>query len=104
MKGMDAVIPNVTKCLTWHDVKASHLAEGNQVVITLDKIYGMMIILVVGLIGATYIMIAECLVQQLWFKNASQSTRELGEFPYISNKILLLIICSEAPSISRSCR
>ena len=74
MKGMDAVIPNVTKCLTWQDVKASHAVDENQVVIKLNDIRGMMIILVVVLIGATIIVFVECLVRKLWFKKASQST------------------------------
>ena len=73
MKGLDGIIPNVTKCLTWRDVKASHMVEHNQLVIKLDEIYGMMIILIVGLLGAVIIRFVECLVKKLWFKKVSQS-------------------------------
>ena len=79
MKGMDAVIPNVTKCLTWQDVKASHLAEGNQVVITLDKIYGMMIILALGLIGATLLLTLEFMTKAMKVKMRAASPPEIGK-------------------------
>ena len=70
-KRYDDFLPNARKCLTWQDVKASHAAEDNQVVIKMDKVYGMLIILFVGLSGAVLISILECLLKKLRFKKGS---------------------------------
>ena len=39
-------LPNGTKCNTWQDVKASHMADGHKIVVTFEDVYGMM-----GLLG-----------------------------------------------------
>ena len=70
-KRYDDFLPHGTKCLTWHDVRASHAAIDHQVVIKLDETYGMLILLFAGLNGAMMIMAVECLFQKL--KKASRS-------------------------------
>ena len=72
-KRYDDFLLHAKKCLTWQDVKASHAAGDNQVVIKLDETYGMLIILFLGLNGAMVLMAFECLVRKLKFKKASQS-------------------------------
>ena len=62
-KRYDDFLPNVTKCSTWQDVKASHKVDYDEMVIKLDDISGILIILAVGLSGAMIIMIAECFVR-----------------------------------------
>ena len=39
-------LPNGTKCNTWQDVRASHMADGHKIVVTFEDVYGMM-----GLLG-----------------------------------------------------
>ena len=58
---LDNQLPNATKCLTWHDVKQSHMTKDQNVVVKLDDIYGMIILLTVGLGGSVMIMIVELL-------------------------------------------
>ena len=58
---MEEYIPNSTKCRTWQDVKASHEKDNPQVVVRLDDIYGMVIILALGLGGAVVAFTVECL-------------------------------------------
>ena len=69
----DNFLPNVTKCMTWEDVKASHAAGDNLVVIKLDEIYGMITILMVGLGGSVIIMMVEHLVQKIRPKKTPQT-------------------------------
>ena len=52
----DDFLPYGKSCLTWQDVKASHDAEDGQVVIRLEEVFGMLIILFVGLSGAAMTM------------------------------------------------
>ena len=46
------VYPNMTKCLTWNDVKKSHMTQDQNVVITFEDISGLLLVLAVGLMGA----------------------------------------------------
>ena len=63
--GIEDYIPNATKCLTWKDVKASHETD-TSLVITLENIYGLLILLALGLGGAVVALLLEC----LWKINA----------------------------------
>ena len=54
--------PNLTKCLTWNDVKLSHLDQDQNVVITFEDIIGLLLVLAVGLIAAIIIISLELLV------------------------------------------
>lgn len=57
-------VPNATHCLTWSAVQASHTRKGQDVIFKLQDIYGLMILLAMGLGGATIILIAEYAVHK----------------------------------------
>ena len=54
---------NATKCMRWHDIRASHMKEDHEVIINLDDTYGLMILLASGLGGALVILIVELLTK-----------------------------------------
>ena len=56
-------IPNSTNCMTWQDVKASHETDIPEVVINIDDIYGMVILLAMGLSGAMVALTLELLIK-----------------------------------------
>ena len=60
---MHDYIPNSTKCMTWHDVKASHETDNPEVVIGIDEIYGSLIILAMGLGGSSVVFTLELLMR-----------------------------------------
>ena len=60
---IEEYIPNSTKCMTWQDVKASHEKDNPQVVVRLDDIYGMAILLALGLGGALVALTVEFLIK-----------------------------------------
>ena len=55
-------IPHATMCLTHADVQQSHFGKDQRVVFKMDNIYGMIIMLAIGLGGATVIAVAELIV------------------------------------------
>ena len=57
--------PNATKCSTWSDVKQSHMIEDQNMVVQLEDIYGMVILLAVGLSGAVVVLMLELLSKHL---------------------------------------
>ena len=57
------VYPNMTKCLTWNDVKKSHMTQYPNVVITFEDISGLLLVLAVGLVGAVIFMSLELAVE-----------------------------------------
>ena len=58
-------LPNSTNCMTWPEVKASHETDSPTVIIRLDNIYGMMILLAVGLGGSLIVFILELFIRAL---------------------------------------
>ena len=64
-------VPNATHCLTWSAVQASHTRKGNDVVFKLEDIYGMIILLALGLGGATLVLIAELAVHKALHRKAA---------------------------------
>ena len=56
-------MPNSTKCMTWQDVKSSHETDSPQVVIRIDDIYGVVILLAMGLGGSLVVLILELLMK-----------------------------------------
>ena len=54
--------PNLTKCLTWNDVKKSHMEQDQNVVITFEAISGLLLVLATGLIAAMIIISLELVV------------------------------------------
>ena len=62
-ENLEDYIPYAAKCMTWREVKASHEIENPQVVVGLDDIYGMVILLALGLGGALMVFFIECLTK-----------------------------------------
>ena len=52
-------IPYASKCLTHADVQKSHIGDGVKVVLKLENIYGLIILLALGLGGSVISMIIE---------------------------------------------
>ena len=52
-------MPNATECATNADVQRSHMVQDAGVVLKLDNIYGMIVLLGLGLVGSTITFIAE---------------------------------------------
>ena len=75
-------LPNSTKCMTWQDVKASHEKDNPQVVVRLDDIYGMVIILALGLGGAVVAFTVECL-------SKAQKQKRFMNTPDVTSKWLI---------------
>ena len=56
--GIEDYVPNATKCMTWQQVKASH-ETNTKLVITIENIYGIIILLTLGFGGAMMALIME---------------------------------------------
>ena len=52
-------VPNASNCLTRSAVQASHIKRGNNVVYMMKDVYGMIILLGVGIFGGLTILIIE---------------------------------------------
>ena len=52
-------MPNATECVTNADVQRSHKDQDVRVVLKLDNIYGMIVLLGLGLVGSTITFMAE---------------------------------------------
>ena len=61
-------LPNATKCLRHNDVKWSHYETDQRVVFKVENVYGMMILLAIGLGIATLTAIAEPIVYNTWHR------------------------------------
>ena len=57
--------PNATECLTRTAVQASHFGKDQKLVFKMENIYGMLILLSVGLAGSTLIATAELIVNKV---------------------------------------
>ena len=62
-------VPYATKCLTHADVQKSHIGKDNKVVFKLENIYGMIILLALGLGGGVLTLIAEIFINKVGCKN-----------------------------------
>ena len=58
-------LPNSTNCMTWPDVKASHETDSPTVIIRMENIYGMMVLLAVGLGGSLIVFFLEFFIRAL---------------------------------------
>ena len=74
-RNMGEYVPNATKCDTWTDVKASHKNKDHLVVLNYDDIYGLLIILAVGLPGSLIIFIAELVMHKMMKRQKSTTNR-----------------------------
>ena len=54
---LNRAVPNSAKCNTWTDIQASHKAEIEEV--KFEDVYGMMVFLAIGLVGASFLYVAE---------------------------------------------
>ena len=50
---INKLMPNASECATNADVQRSHMAQDARVVLKMDNIYGMIILLGLGLVGST---------------------------------------------------
>ena len=55
-------VPNSTKCATWHDIEASHMSKDSKKVLSFDDIFGMMILLFIGISSALLVSMAEKII------------------------------------------
>lgn len=62
-KGIEDVLPNATKCMTWQDVKTTHKTDTSDasLVIRFANIYGIISLFALGVGGATLALLIECL-------------------------------------------
>ena len=76
--GIEKFIPNATKCMNWQDVKASHDTDKTNsiLVITFEDIYGITILLALGLGGAITALVTECLISR--FKKSTSTKKRTG--------------------------
>ena len=58
-KGLLKYVPNATQCLTWGAVQESHNAKRHKIVFALDNIFGMLILLAIGLGAALLVSMTE---------------------------------------------
>ena len=65
-------VPNATHCLTWSAVQASHTRKGKDVVFKLEDIYGMLILLALGLGVAMLVLITEFAVHKTIHRKTAQ--------------------------------
>ena len=64
-RNIEEYVQNATKCDKWTDVKASHKNKDHIVVLNYDDIYGLLIILAIGLTGSLIIFIAEYIMNKM---------------------------------------
>ena len=57
-------LPNATRCNSWTDVKASHRNKDHLVVLHFDDIYGLIIVLAVGLSLSSLIFLLEAVMHK----------------------------------------
>ena len=62
-------LPNATQCVSHADVQRSHFGKGQKVVFKIGNIYGMIILLSIGLGVATSIAMAELTVYKVSTRN-----------------------------------
>ena len=63
--GLQKYLPNATQCYHWNAIQESHSAKDENVVFKIEDIYGIILLLVIGLCGA--ILVA--MVEYIFFKN-----------------------------------
>ena len=78
-KNIKKYFPNATKCSTWHDVKTSHETKDMKVRIKLDDIYGMLMILALGLSGAILLLTLELMTNAMKVSMRAASTPGIGK-------------------------
>ena len=62
-------VPHAKECLTHDDVENSHFGEETKVIFKLQNIYGMVILLAMGLGGGVVTLIGEIVIHKMGSKN-----------------------------------
>ena len=62
---LNYLYPHAKKCVTRADVEKSHFGRDQQVVFKMDNIYGMIVLMAIGLGGATFIAVVELIVYKV---------------------------------------
>ena len=86
---MKRKLPNSTKCSTWNEVEQSHTMEDPRVVVQLEDIYGMMILLAVGLSGAVVVLTME-LLNKILIRKHNQIYLASGKLYLLNAEIMRL--------------
>ena len=71
-------LPNATQCLTWSLVQASHMKKGQNVIYKIEHIYGMIILLAIGLGAAMLVLFGELIFYKASHQMKSSATRQHG--------------------------
>ena len=66
-------LPNATKCLSHADVERSHFGKDEKVVFKMDNIYGMIILLSLGLCVSTLIAMVELIAYKAGNRREDQN-------------------------------
>ena len=56
---LNRAVPNSTKCNTLTDIQASHKAENGTVAVKFEDVYGVMVLLAIGFVGASFLAVVE---------------------------------------------
>ena len=68
-------LPNATQCLTRSGVQESHMKKGKIVVYKLEDVYGMIILLAIGLGAAVIALFGELVWYKVFHKRKSSSPK-----------------------------
>ena len=71
-------IPNATKCSTWSAVHESHWGKGELAEFKVENIFGIMILLAIGLGGSLIIAVLECIYSDISVKKGIDSVIVMG--------------------------
>ena len=71
-EGIANYVPNATRCMRWEQVKASHSAN-NDLVIRIEQIFGMLLLLSLGIAAGFTTFIAESLIFKIMRRRINNS-------------------------------
>ena len=64
---------NNTKCLTRDAIRDSHQPKSKDVVVKIEDVYGMLILLIIGLSASLFVAIIECIAYKLRDRKKEQT-------------------------------
>ena len=79
-------MPNATECATNADVQRSHMAQDTKVVLKLDNIYGMIVLLGLGLLGGAITFMAE-VIKKKWETHKKSSKGKSTEYIHTEGEV-----------------
>ena len=77
-EGVGNYIPNATKCMRWEQVKASHAADAD-LVIRIEQLFGMLLLLGLGIGAASVALIIEGLTNAIERRRFEKTTTNLNQ-------------------------